>query len=186
MTRKGVEEVCHLIVERSKIIGTPMTFDECMEFFNNDPPLKPIKYMEKWNDAWLSNEDCGTQDASGKYTKRNVPDNTLDRHYGFNSYHGSGARQIGYYRDEYTGSGGEVCELNTLLGVKAVPKGAKLDSGKWYFHGIEFGLAEYEGLEGFQGLAVVLRSVDDPCGESLISEYSSPYLQNQRDEGRID
>mgnify|MGYP005847994471 FL=1 len=41
-------------------------------------PYKDVDLMMKWNDAWLSNEDC---DGNG----------LLDRHYGYDSYIGSGA-----------------------------------------------------------------------------------------------
>lgn len=41
-------------------------------------PYKDVKLSMKWNDAWLSNVDC---DGDG----------LLDRHYGFDSYIGSGA-----------------------------------------------------------------------------------------------
>ena len=39
---------------------------------------KDVKLAMKWNDAWLSNKDC-------------TDDGLLDRHYGFDSYIGSGA-----------------------------------------------------------------------------------------------
>ena len=49
-----------------------------------------VELMMKWNDAWLSNKDC---DGDG----------ALDRHYGFDSYIGSGAwvtnHQWGYNDD---------------------------------------------------------------------------------------
>ena len=41
-------------------------------------PYKDINLIMKWNDAWLSNMDCDG-------------DSLLDRHYGFDSYIGSGA-----------------------------------------------------------------------------------------------
>jgi hypothetical protein len=52
-------------------------------FYDNySRPATPVtsgdSLMMKWNDAWLSNQDC---DGDFK----------LDRHYGFTSYRGSGA-----------------------------------------------------------------------------------------------
>jgi len=41
-------------------------------------PYRDVQLMMKWNDAWLSNKDCGEDDE-------------LDRHYGYDSYIGSGA-----------------------------------------------------------------------------------------------
>lgn len=49
---------------------------------NNTRPSTPVtggdSLMMKWNNAWLSNQDCNG-------------DNKLDRHYGFTGYKGSGA-----------------------------------------------------------------------------------------------
>jgi hypothetical protein len=42
-------------------------------------PYADVSLKMKWNEAWLSNKDC---DGDGK----------LDRHYGFDSYIGSGAK----------------------------------------------------------------------------------------------
>ena len=46
-----------------------------------------VELMMKWNDAWLSNKDC---DGDG----------ALDRHYGFDSYIGSGAWCTNHMRGE--------------------------------------------------------------------------------------
>ena len=51
----------------------------------------------KWNDAWLSNKDC---DGDG----------LLDRHYGFDSYIGSGAWCTNHQSGEYTNDAGEICK----------------------------------------------------------------------------
>ena len=45
-------------------------------------------YRRKWNDAWLSNKDC---DGDG----------LLDRHYGLDSYRGSGAWLTNHQSGEY-------------------------------------------------------------------------------------
>lgn len=50
---------------------------------------KDIELSMKWNEAWLSNQDC---DGDGK----------LDRHYGFDSYIGSGAWLTNHQKGVYT------------------------------------------------------------------------------------
>jgi len=51
-------------------------------------PYKDISLIMKWNDAWLSNKDC---DGDG----------LLDRHYGHDSYIGSGAWETNHQSGEY-------------------------------------------------------------------------------------
>jgi hypothetical protein len=68
----------------------------------------------KWNDAWLSNEDCDG-------------DQKLDRHYGYPSYIGSGAwltnhMSGGTGRDHYT----------YFVKIVAAPASATLSDGVWY------------------------------------------------------
>lgn len=53
-------------------------------------PYKEDYLMMKWNDAWLSNQDC---DGDG----------LLDRHYGFDSYIGSGAWLTNHQSGTYEG-----------------------------------------------------------------------------------
>lgn len=56
------------------------------------PVTESTDYLQmKWNDAWLSNKDLGTQPAQAEYTAKYTPDNKLDRHYGYDSYDNSGA-----------------------------------------------------------------------------------------------
>ena len=51
-----------------------------------------VNLIMKWNDAWLSNKDCGTQGPDQlAYTSLTTPDTKLDRHYPTNTYIGSGA-----------------------------------------------------------------------------------------------
>lgn len=49
-------------------------------------PYAEVDLIMKWNDAWLSNMDRGTDGTTG-----GLPDGKLDRYYGFDSYIGSGA-----------------------------------------------------------------------------------------------
>lgn len=82
-------------------------------------PWKEDKLAMKWNDAWLSNVDC---DGDG----------LLDRHYGFDSYIGSGAWLTNHMSGEYTGENGETCKWNYFTKIVAAPADAYVDSGYWY------------------------------------------------------
>lgn len=73
----------------------------------------------KWNDAWLSNKDC---DGDG----------SLDRHYGFDSYFGSGAWVTNHWFTTYEGSEGEDCYAEEFIKIVAVPESAYLEDGIWY------------------------------------------------------
>lgn len=65
--------------------------------------FKDVSLMMKWNDAWMSNKDCGTQgDDQLAYTSLTTPDNKLDRHYPSNSYIGSGAWLTNHATGTYT------------------------------------------------------------------------------------
>jgi hypothetical protein len=73
-------------------------------------PYRDIWLNMKWNDAWLSNKDC---DGDG----------LLDRHYGFDSYIGSGAWETNHMKGD-----GWVY----FTKIVAVPADATLDGGMWY------------------------------------------------------
>jgi len=73
----------------------------------------------KWNDAWLSNQDC---DSDGK----------LDRHYGFDSYIGSGAWLTNHMSGVYEGENGETCKWNYFTKIVAAPADAYVENGYWY------------------------------------------------------
>jgi len=77
-------------------------------------PYRDVQLMMKWNDAWLSNKDC---DGDG----------ALDRHYGFDSYIGSGAWLTNHQ------SGGEKKDHWTyFVKIVAAPADAYEDGGFWY------------------------------------------------------
>ena len=77
-------------------------------------PWKDVKLTMKWNDAWLSNKDC---DGDG----------LLDRHYGYDSYIGSGAWLTNHM------SGGKGKDSWTyFVKIVAVPTDAYEDEGIWY------------------------------------------------------
>jgi len=79
-----------------------------------------VYLIMKWNDAWLSNKDCDD-------------DYLLDRHFGYDSYIGSGAwltnHQRGTYTDEETG---EEYHWTYFVKIVAAPSDAYKDEGVWY------------------------------------------------------
>lgn len=72
----------------------------------------------KWNDAWLSNVDC---DGDGK----------LDRHYGFDSYRGSGAWETNHQKGVYVDSKGKKQRWEYFVKIVAAPGDANLSSDYW-------------------------------------------------------
>ena len=66
----------------------------------------------KWNDTWLSNEDC---DGDGK----------LDRYYGYDSYIGSGA----WLTNHNSGVYDVVCEWDYFVKIVAAPADAYVETG---------------------------------------------------------
>ena len=77
-------------------------------------PYRDIWVNMKWNDAWLSNKDC---DDDGK----------LDRHFGFDTYIGSGAWETNHMRGE-----DENGKWTYFVKIVAAPGDATLNGGIWY------------------------------------------------------
>ncbi|WP_292485606.1 hypothetical protein [Methanohalobium sp.] len=73
-----------------------------------------IELKMKWNDPWISNKDC---DGDG----------LLDRHYGHDSYIGSGA----WLTNQMKGGDGKD-KWTYFTKIVAVPKDATTDDGNWY------------------------------------------------------
>jgi hypothetical protein len=73
-----------------------------------------VKLIMKWNDAWLSNKDC---DGDGN----------LDRHYGFDSYRGSGA----WLTNQMSGGQGKD-HWTYFTKIVAAPADATPVGGMWY------------------------------------------------------
>lgn len=73
-------------------------------------PYRSITVNMKWNDAWLSNQDC---DSDGK----------LDRHFGFPSYIGSGAWLTNHLSDTYE-LAGQTIHWTDFIKIVAVPLSA--------------------------------------------------------------
>ena len=82
-------------------------------------PYKDVNLAMKWNDAWLSNMDCDD-------------DGLLDRHYGFDSYIGSGAWLTNHQSGEYEGDDGETCKWNYFTKIVASPGDATSAGGIWH------------------------------------------------------
>lgn len=76
-------------------------------------PYRDIYLVMKWNDAWLSNKDC---DSDGK----------LDRHYGYDSYIGSGAWETNHMQGTDSGD-----VWTYFVKIVAVPDDAYLENGIW-------------------------------------------------------
>ena len=74
-------------------------------------PWKDVGLIMKWNDAWLSNKDCS---GNGK----------LDRHYGYNSYIGSGAWCTNYQSGTYPDENGKECKWTWFVKIVAAPEDA--------------------------------------------------------------
>jgi hypothetical protein len=120
----------------------------CQEYVND-------KLAMKWNDAWLSNRDC---DGDGQ----------LDRHYGFDSYIGSGAWLTNHMSGEYE-QDGEICRWSYFVKIVAAPADAYVDDGIWYTaEGDEIGPAIWSDF-------AVLQEVEtDPCAGAHGLQYISP------------
>jgi len=99
----------------------------------------------KWNDAWMSNVS-----ADG--------DESLDRHYGFDSYIGSGAWLTNHQSGECEGDDGETCKWNYFVKIVAAPADADLIAGVWYTAGgVEI------GAEIWGEFAIIQEVENDPC-----------------------
>jgi hypothetical protein len=108
-----------------------------------------------WNDAWLSNKDCDG-------------DKLLDRHYGYDSYIGSGAWLTNHMWGSYEEDGKEY-QWEYFVKIVAVPADAVLADGTWYAaDGAEIG-------EIIWGAFAIIEQVynDQGTGEHGI-EYLSP------------
>ena len=119
-------------------------------------PYKDIKLMMKWNDAWLSNKDC---DGDG----------LLDRHYGFDSYIGSGAWLTNHQSGEYD-LDEETCKWNYFVKIVAAPADAYAEGGIWYTaDGVEIGAVIWGAF------AIVQQVENDDCAGLHGLQYKSPF-----------
>jgi hypothetical protein len=118
-------------------------------------PYRSTQLLMKWNDAWLANTDCDS-------------DGLLDRHYGFDSYIGSGAWETNHMWDNY-GADGHTCNWDYFTKIVAAPADATLDSGIWYSaDGTEIGPVIW-------GDFVIVQEVyNDPCAGETGLSYNAP------------
>jgi hypothetical protein len=115
------------------------------------------RMVMNWNDAWLSNKDC-------------TGDFLLERHFGFDTFQGSGAWLISKASGTFVGSNGEACNWFYFSKIKAVPVDATLSEGFWYTpDGIEY------GRDAGEGTAIIQEVVNDPCGLLPVATYNSPF-----------
>ena len=118
-------------------------------------PHRDVKLVMKWNDAWLSNRD---RDMDG----------SLDRHWGYESYIGSGAWDTNHQFGSYIEDGKEY-KWNYFVKIVSAPADAYADEGFWYSaDDIEIG-------EVIWGAHAIIQQVfnDQGTGEHGI-EYLSP------------
>ena len=112
--------------------------------------------MMKWNDAWLSKQDC---DGDG----------LLDSRYGYDTYRGSGAWVTYTWNSTYMDGEGNACRVRIFTKVIAVPVDAYEENGYWYnADGTEI------GQHIFNDFAIVQNVVNDPCEGMKGLQYKSP------------
>jgi hypothetical protein len=119
-------------------------------------PYKDVNLMMKWNDAWLSNKDCDD-------------DGLLDRHYGFDSYIGSGAWLTNHQAGTYFDDDGKRCGWNYFVKIVAAPADATLSDGIWHAaDGTEI------GAEIWGEFAIIQQVENDACAGLHGVQYVSP------------
>ncbi len=115
-----------------------------------------IELKMKWNDAWVSNQDC---DGDG----------LLDRHYGFDSYIGSGAWLTNHQKGTYIDDEGNECNWTYFTKIVAAPEDAELIDGIWYnADGVEIGPVIWGQFATIQVVE------NDPCAGVNGKQYGSP------------
>ena len=104
-----------------------------------------ISLVMKWNDAWLSNVDCDD-------------DGMFDRHFGFDSYIGSGAWLTNHQSGEYVDNEGNLCKWNYFVKIVAASSGAYAEGGIWYTAD-----GDMIGAVIWGAFAVIQEVSNDPC-----------------------
>ena len=117
---------------------------------------KEDNLIMKWNDAWISNKDC---DGDG----------LLDRHFGFDSYIGSGAWLTNHMSGTYLNDDGAECKWTYFVKIVAAPADAVRLDGVWYdVDGGEIGPVIWGDF------ATILEVSNDPCAGDHGCQYRSP------------
>jgi hypothetical protein len=114
-----------------------------------------VDLIMKWNDAWLSNTDC-------------IGDGLLDRHYGYDSYIGSGAWCTNHMKGSYP-LDGKTCKWTYFVKIVAAPADGYSDNGLWYTAaGLEIGPVIWGAF------AIIEQVENDPCAGIHGVQYLSP------------
>lgn len=111
----------------------------------------------KWNDAWLSNRD---RDSDG----------LLDRHYGYDSYIGSGAWCTNHQSGIYEGEDGQTYKWTYFVKIVAAPADAYKEDGVW--HTAE---GEEIGPDVWGEFAITQEVYNDQGSGEHGIQYLSPY-----------
>ncbi|MHA2282162.1 MAG: hypothetical protein ACXAC5_15070 [Promethearchaeota archaeon] len=123
-------------------------------------PYRDVKLLMKWNDAWLSNKDC---DGDGD----------LDRHYGYDSYIGSGAWLTNHQSGTDIDNDGKEYHWNYFVKIVAAPEDAELIDGYWYTADGEIGPVIWGSF------AIIQQVENDPSmglhGISYVSPVSAGF-----------
>ena len=115
-----------------------------------------VQLSMKWNDAWMSNKDC---DGDG----------LLDRHFGFDSYIGSGAWLTNHQSGTYVGEDGKEHRWTYFVKIVAAPEDAYADAGIWYTaDGTEIGAVIWGAF------AIIQQVENDPEAGLHGIQYRSP------------
>ena len=118
-------------------------------------PYKNVELNMKWNEAWLSNKDCDD-------------DGLLDRHFGYDSYIGSGAWTTNHQSGTYE-IDGRMCRWSYFVKIVAAPSDATMENGIWYAaDGPEIGPVIWGQF------AIVQEVENDPCAGVHGLQYVSP------------
>jgi len=110
----------------------------------------------KWNDGWMSNKDC---DGDG----------LLDRHFGFDSYIGSGAWMTNHQSGTYVGEDGKEHRWTYFVKIVAAPADAYVADAIWYTaNGTEIGAVIWGAF------AIIQQVENDPEAGIHGVQYRSP------------
>ena len=130
-------------------------------------PYKDVELSMKWNDAWLSNKDCGTQNGQAEYTDPFTPDGKLDRHYGFESYIGSGAWITNHQKGIDIDDDGNECKWSYFVKIVAAPADAyknPANANGSTIPGLWFNADDTEiGPVIWGQFAIIQQVYNDPC-----------------------
>jgi hypothetical protein len=118
-------------------------------------PYRDDELLMKWDNNWLASKDC---DGDG----------LLDRHFGFDTYVGSGAWETNHQTGSYE-MDGKACKWNYFVKIVAAPEDAIQEDGVWRTsNGAEIGPVIWGSF------AITQQVYNDPCEGAHGVEYLSP------------